>query len=94
VGTITPCSLSSAGMGAMPLLTPNGKEYGFTLVNLEEGRGGAGTRSCRFNLTTPNVQVSWVAARSGVEWVTSHKHNGDFVPLCMLGTRSDDGRGV
>jgi len=78
----------------MPSLAPNGTEYSFTSVNLEEGRGGAGTRSCRFNLATPDVQVSWVAARSSVWRVTSHKSNGDFVPLGMLGTRSDDGRGV
>jgi len=26
--------------------------------------------------------------------VTSHKSNGDFVPLGMLGTRSDDGRSI
>ena len=59
MGTIAPCSCNSAGTGAMPSLAPNGKEYSFTLVNLEEGRGGAGTRSCRFNLATPDVQVSW-----------------------------------
>jgi len=39
VGTITPCSCSSAGTGAMPSLAPNGNEYGFTSVNLEEGLG-------------------------------------------------------
>ena len=94
MGTITPPSCSSAGKGAMPSLAPNGKQYSFTLVNLEEGRGGAGTRSCRFNLATPNVQVSWVAATSSVGRMTSHKSNGDFVPLGMLGTRTDDGRGI
>jgi len=39
-------------------------------------------------------EVSGVAARRSVGWVTSHKHNGNFVSLGILGSRSDDGCSV